>query len=143
MRKLIVKFTALNYIVKIFGANIQFPRISTIIVPLMWVLGVYMAKTETFFYNSAIGYVLFSLLLVAFFIGFIYYRFFPVKWHELTNSQKWQYGSIAYMSDKELHQWMKLNIKIKAWRKQKGFANVLPLLVHLLVTGVSVVVLLA
>ena len=39
-------------------------------------------------------WVMYLLTASALFFGFVYFRFFPVKWEELDEFQKFQYGSV-------------------------------------------------
>ena len=92
MRKLIVKHFALNYTIKIFGIQSTALRASRVIFPT-FILGAILTfinpqyPTPTWYTLTA-----YALMAISVFFGFIYFKISPVKWHELDDAQKWQYG---------------------------------------------------
>lgn len=89
MRKFIVKHFALDYITKAFGYTINFVRPATIIFPLFVLNGIITIK-----YDYPTWQIIFLIpLVISLFLGFLYFRFFPVKWRELDMEQLFQYQS--------------------------------------------------
>ena len=99
MRKLIVKYFALDYFYNIFGWKLNGPRAGSIILPLFILTGLSLIFFTPDYPNpSFITWVLYLLDIIALFFGFVYFHFKPVKWEELDENQKFQYG----FSGKEL-----------------------------------------
>lgn len=87
MRKFIVKYFALDYICKVFGYTFNFTRSASFIFPLFVFNALLVMK-----FDYQIWQILTALpLAISLFIGFIYFRFAPVKWQELDNEQLFQY----------------------------------------------------
>jgi hypothetical protein len=92
MRKFLVKHFALDYTTKIFGRHYNAPRASRIIFPLMVISGWFSTTNPDWPNPTPLVWFLYSLLATSLFFGFIYFRFYPAKWEELDNFQKFQYG---------------------------------------------------
>lgn len=93
MRKLIIKFFVLDYVIKIWkDTYTSIPRASFIIMPLMIANGIYSLKVFPV-YETVFGIILLGLLIISLFISFVYLMFFPAKWKELSYSQKKQAGN--------------------------------------------------
>lgn len=90
MRKFIVKHFAMDYICKVFGYTFNFVRPATFIFPLFVLNGIIAIK-----YDYPTWQIIFLIpLVVSLFLGFLYFRFFPVKWQELDMEQLFQYQSV-------------------------------------------------
>ncbi len=92
VRQFIVKHFALDYMSKIFGKYYNAPRASRIIYPLMVVTGWFAVTNPDWPNPTLIIWMLYGLLATSLFLGFVYFRFYPVQWHELDDFQKYQYG---------------------------------------------------
>lgn len=101
MRKLIVKYFALSYRLNILGAKFNMLRASSIISPIFILTGV-------LHYNEI--YYTWPLLLVVLFYGFVYFRFYPVKWNELDDYQKYLFGkfNFANLTKNQIVEWKNL-----------------------------------
>lgn len=77
MRHFIIKFFALDYIVSFFGKKINFTRSANIIFPLMLLCGSLILADKPL--TSSVMILAFCLLGVALFLGFGYFRLFPLK----------------------------------------------------------------
>lgn len=115
MREFIIKHFALNYHISLFGRLYSAPRASRIIFPLLVITGYFSVTninwpTPTFFVC-----VLYFLLSLALFFGFVYFRFYPVQWEELDNLQKYQYGSFQCdkLSTKEFKEFLTIINKLR------------------------------
>lgn len=101
VRQFIVKHFALDYMSRtfiFFGAYRSAPRASRIIYPLMVITG-YISVTNPDWPNPTfLIWVLYGLLATSLFLGFVYFRFYPVKWEELDDFQKYQYGMLKAQS---------------------------------------------
>lgn len=87
MRKFIVKHFALDYICKVYGYTFNFVRPATFIFPLFVINGILAIK-----YDYPMWQIVFLIpLAISLFIGFLYFRFFPIKWQELELEQLFQY----------------------------------------------------
>jgi len=95
MRNFLVKYFALSYHFKILGWKTHWVRAANIIFPLFYINAIYVNKTGTFSFDTFIGGFLAVILFVALFIAFGYFKIWPLKWDELTENQKWQYGNIV------------------------------------------------
>lgn len=110
MRKLIVQQFALDAWIRVFGRVYNFPRASRIIFPLFVLAGI-AEIYETF---EAVTLI---LCAISVFFGFVYFRFYPVKFDELNDVQKYQYSLRIPLSEKERAQmagvWDRLQRKFK------------------------------
>lgn len=134
MREFIIKNFALNHISVVFGKTINWVRIANWAIPSMCIGGLYSIYSGANF-NSLLGWILLVLILaVTVFIPLIYLPIKPIKWDELTLSQKWQYGQ-SYFSQqltkelpntevkKILSEWDQINIEFKNKLEGKRFYN--------------------
>ena len=87
MRQFIVKQFALDCWVKIGRRTFNFTRASRIIYPLFILAG--LATIDGSVLLRVLTYV---PLAVSVYFGFVYFRFYPVKFHELNEVQKYQYS---------------------------------------------------
>lgn len=86
MRQWIIKNFALDAFLKINGVPlIRFPRASRIIAPLFVLSGI----AEIYQTGEIIVETLTGIACI---FGFLYFRFKPVEWHELSLVQKFQYA---------------------------------------------------
>jgi hypothetical protein len=140
MRKIIVKLFALDYICRAFGKTVNFVRAANIIFPLMCITGT-ITVLGGYAFESILGIVCLSLLLVSIFFGFVYFRLKPIKWEELDKSQKWQYGrGVLTQGDRlgisitpeQRKEWDTLDEEIQDIENKK-FYNLKALLVNIVV----------
>ena len=112
MRKLIVKFFALDYVVKIGTKSINFVRAANILFPLFCLNGV-LVVNGGYSFDSIFKIISFLILLIAVYFGFFYFGSNPVMFKELDDSQKWQYGSknMEQMEFNEMQEWNNLDLQ--------------------------------
>ena len=108
MRTLIVKFFALDYIVKIGNKKINFVRASNILFPLFCWNG-YEVASGGYIYESTSGLISFFILLIAIYFGFFYFKKHPVKFYELDKSQKWQFGQHTTLGGLQGVEWQEID----------------------------------
>lgn len=109
MRKLIVRLFALDYMYNIFGLRLNAPRAGTIIFPLFVITGILLAFfTPDYPTPTNLLWFVYVLDVLAVFFGFVYFRFYPIKWEELDNSQKLQRGSRGNLTDAQEKEWLEL-----------------------------------
>lgn len=96
MRKLIVKNFALDYMFNFFGTTYNAPRASRIIFPLFFITGLLNAFNEDWPNPTFLIWVIYLLDAIAVFFGFIYFHIYPVRWEELDNFQKFQFGLFKF-----------------------------------------------
>lgn len=96
MRKLLVKHFVLDYMGNIFGWKFNAPRASRIIYPLMVIAGYFSVTNPNWPTPTHLVWMLYILLALALFFGFIYFRIWPAKWEELDEMQKFQYGKFKW-----------------------------------------------
>ena len=94
IRQFLVRNFVLDYTFKLFGVQRNAPRASRIIYPLMAITGYFSATNPDYPTPTLFIWVLYALLTAALFFGFIYFRISAVKWEELDEFQKFQYGSV-------------------------------------------------
>lgn len=97
MRKLIIKYFALNYIVRIFGTTQSWTRSANVIFPL-FILGGMSLLSEL--YTSLL--VIICLIGIAAFFGFVYFQFFPLTENDrkyFDESQNWQFNRYNNIDD--------------------------------------------
>ncbi len=114
MRKFIVKHFALDYICRVFDYTFNFTRSATFIFPLFVLNGIIALK-----YDFPVWQIVFLIpLAVSLFFGFLYFRFFPVKWQELDMEQLHQYRSAIERN------WIKTEVTpelVNAFNKASGY----------------------
>lgn len=134
MRKLIVKYFALNYTCEVLGKRVTFVRAANIIVPTFFLNGILTIANESGD-KTIFEIIALILLAIVLFIGFVYFRIKPVKFNELDENQKHQYGIAALnglltkevkLTKSELGEWIEIDEKLSKARKN----NFLPLLVN-------------
>jgi hypothetical protein len=111
MRKFLVRNFVLDYRGNYFGWKYNAPRASRIIYPLMVVTG-YFAVTNPDYPNpTVLVWILYALLATSLFFGFVYFRFYPAKWEELDDYQKFQYGifKAAELSREQYVEWVEIS----------------------------------
>ena len=97
MRRFILNYLALDYIIKFRDRSINFVRAANIIVPLFCINGLISIIRDEWIYESIIGIISLSVLLIVLGITFIYLRLRPIdisEWRSLDDSQKWQYSKL-------------------------------------------------
>lgn len=90
MRKLVIKFFALDYIVRIFGSTYNWTRSANIIFPLFILAGMCLLS-ELY----VLLYIILCLIAVAVFFGFIYFQLFPLTEKDrkyFDDVQRWQFN---------------------------------------------------
>lgn len=94
MRKFLVKFFALDYVVRIFGRSVNFTRSANILFPLL------LTTMTLYAFNFTYWWVSFSLFFLASFFGFFYFRIKPLDFED-----------IDYMDEVQVHIWFVSNNK--------------------------------
>lgn len=134
MRKLIVKYFALDYKCEFFGKTVTFVRAANVIAPVFFLNGILAIANESG-PRTTLELIALGLLAIVLFLGFIYFRIKPVKFNELDESQKYQYGQAVKsgqltkdikLSPSELAEWNEIDEKYKVSRP----SNLLALLVN-------------
>lgn len=110
MRKFLVRNFVLDYQIKLFGKLYNAPRASRIIFPLFVITGLANSFNENFPTPTPLIWVLYALSALSLFFGFFYFTLRPVKFEELDNYQKLQFGFVNFtkMRTKERKEWMKI-----------------------------------
>jgi len=112
IRLFIVRQFALNYLIKIFGIGPWRTglRCTRIIFPLVAITGYFWVTSPDYPNPTALAIVLFILMCISLFIGFIYFRIWPVKWEELDDFQKYQYGYIKEekLTPEQYIEWLRI-----------------------------------
>lgn len=110
MRKFLVKNFALDYRVKLFGRQYGAPRASRIIFPVFVATGIANCYNDNYPTPTALIWFLYALTVLVLFFGFVYFRFRPIKFNELDDLQKLQYGyyPLSKMTAEERKEWLKI-----------------------------------
>ena len=110
MRKFLVKNFVLDYMVSIFGKTYNAPRASRIIFPTFVITGIANVLNDNWPTPTLFVWFMYLITLLVLFFGFVYFRFFPVKWEELDEFQKLQYGSFNNhkLTTDQLAEWIKI-----------------------------------
>lgn len=90
MRKLVIKFFALDYIVRVFGSTYNWTRGANIIFPLFILAGMCLLS-ELY----VLLYIMLCLIAVAVFFGFVYFQLFPLTEKDreyFDDVQRWQFN---------------------------------------------------
>jgi len=90
MRKLIIKFFALDYIVRVFGSTYNWTRGANIIFPLFILAGMCLLS-ELY----VLLCIMVCLIAIAVFFGFIYFQLFPLTENDrkyFDDVQRWQFN---------------------------------------------------
>jgi hypothetical protein len=113
MRKFLVRNFVLDYRTKIFGKFYNSPRASRIIYPLFVMTGIANILNDDFPTPNFLVWVLYLLVAISLFFGFVYFRFYPAKWHELDDFQKLQYGYAPFvnLTKEQRREWQILILK--------------------------------
>ncbi len=100
IRKFAIKYFALGYPSGML-------RASTIIYPLVVINGilVILLKSPSYFALSLLG--------IAVYFGFVYFRYYPVKFSELDKFQKYQYGLHNELTSEEFKEWVVISEKYR------------------------------
>lgn len=90
MRKLVIKFFALDYIVRVFGSTYNWTRSANIIFPLFILAGMCLLS-ELY----VLLYIMMCLITIAVFFGFAYFQLFPLTENDrkyFDDVQRWQFN---------------------------------------------------
>lgn len=90
MRKLVIKFFALDYIVRVFGSTYNWTRSANIIFPLFILAGMCLLS-ELY----VLLCIMVCLIAIAVFFGFIYFQLFPLTENDrkyFDDVQRWQFN---------------------------------------------------
>lgn len=90
MRKLVIKFFALDYIVRVFGSTYNWTRSANIIFPLFILAGMCLLS-ELY----VLLYIMLCLIAIAVFFGFAYFQLFPLTENDrkyFDDVQRWQFN---------------------------------------------------
>jgi hypothetical protein len=107
MRKFLVKHFVLDYYFKLFGVLRNAPRASRIIFPLFVLTGWVHATNP-----SIVSWCLIGLAIASLYLGFLHFRLFPVKWEELDEDQKFQYGYAKKLTNDQYKEWLVIVKKV-------------------------------
>ena len=139
MRKLIIKLFVGDYISNVFGTTINYVRAS---IPIWnsFLLMAYCLLDNDYPSIASVDDIL-SLILVGIviFFGFIYFNFYPAKWEELDDLQKWQMGKFNITSGikinyEEYEEWKRLDTDLKDRVENIPFWNFGYFLVNIITT---------
>ena len=109
MRKIIIKYFALNYPVRVFGVEVNWVRAANVIFPLL------MASAIAGIKDSWLMYVFLALFAVSVYFGFVYFLIYPLKeedYESLDDVQKWHWNLYNQKPNFELK---KLNSRWYFW----------------------------
>lgn len=141
MRKLIVKYLALSYRVRLFGREFFFVRAANVVVPLMLLLGYALIAEIVWLKWLALLAVAVVWLLVI-----VYLKLRPVVWGELDDEQRWFYGNGVLsgktgvvLTNKQLRQWKSIDILMRDSRRR--FYGVGAFLVNIIALAVFLLML--
>nr|DAS95314.1 MAG TPA: hypothetical protein [Caudoviricetes sp.] len=90
MRKLVIKFFALDYIVRVFGSTYNWTRGANIIFPLFILAGMCLLS-ELY----VLLFIMVCLIAIAVFFGFAYFQLFPLTENDrkyFDDVQRWQFN---------------------------------------------------
>jgi hypothetical protein len=90
MRKLVIKFFALDYIVRVFGSTYNWTRGANIIFPLFILAGMCLLS-ELY----VLLCIMVCLITIAVFFGFAYFQLFPLTENDrkyFDDVQRWQFN---------------------------------------------------
>ena len=90
MRKLVIKFFALDYIVRVFGSTYNWNRGANIIFPLFILAGMCLLS-ELY----VLLCIMVCLIAIAVFFGFAYFQLFPLTENDrkyFDDVQRWQFN---------------------------------------------------
>jgi len=90
MRKLVIKFFALDYIVRVFGSTYNWTRGANIIFPLFILAGMCLLS-ELY----VLLCIMVCLIAIAVFFGFAYFQLFPLTENDrkyFDDVQRWQFN---------------------------------------------------
>ena len=102
MRIFLVRQFALNRLTRILGFIGPLRstlRCTRIIYPLVVLTGFFWVTSPDYPHPTTLALVLMIAMIISLFIGFVYFRIFSVKWDELDDFQKYQFG---YMKQEAL-----------------------------------------
>lgn len=111
MRKFLVRNFVLDYRMKLFGKCYNAPRASRIIFPLFVITGLANCFNDNFPTPTTLIWVLYALVATSLFFGFVYFsKISPVKFSELDDFQKLQYGFVKFgeLTPTEVNEWVRI-----------------------------------
>jgi hypothetical protein len=113
MRKWLVKNFVLDYMITLFGETYNAPRASRIIFPIFIITGILVATNPNWPNPTILIWFMYFVTAISLFFGFIYFRLYPVKWEELDEFQKFQYGFFngETLSSEQFIEWIKIKNK--------------------------------
>ncbi len=113
MRKFLVRNFVLDYTFNFFGVRYNAPRASRIIFPLFLITGLFVAMNPDWPTPTPLIWFLYFLVFTSLFFGFVYFKIFPVKWEELDEFQKYQYGIFKgnELTTTQFNEWVKITKK--------------------------------
>jgi hypothetical protein len=110
MRKWLVKNFVLDYQHKLFGKMWNAPRASRIIFPLFVITGFLTARNLDWPEPTPLIWFMYLLCAISLYFGFVHFQIFPVKWEELDEFQKYQYGFLKQdtMTSEQYIEWLEI-----------------------------------
>ncbi|MDO4230231.1 MAG: hypothetical protein Q4C98_10480 [Capnocytophaga sp.] len=79
MRKHIIRFFSLDYVVFMFGRQISWTRSANVIFPLIILSGMFSMISSDEKVFEILKFILYGMLILSVFFGFIYFRIKPLK----------------------------------------------------------------
>ncbi len=117
MRKLIVKYLALSYKVRVFGKEFAFVRAANVIVPVMLLLFLALLNNKNYPVPDLFTWVMLAITAVVWGVVLVYLRIKPVNWEELDREQKWYYGNgvkmgrlLHTLTDTQVHEYHRIEV---------------------------------
>ena len=98
IRHWLVKNFVLDYYLTIFNIKYNAPRASRIIFPLFVITGMLICFNDDWPTPTIPIWIMYILVTLSLYFGFMHFKIFPVTWIELDDLQKYQYGYVK--SDK-------------------------------------------
>lgn len=115
MRKLLVKYLAMNYDSKLFGRTFRHLRVVNVLTPYLCIAGLYNLLTPGF---SLMQVLMFLPFIITFLMWQLYFKANVVRVDEMDWEQKYQYLSSDSITQWDFHQLKPLK---KKWvTKYKG-----------------------
>lgn len=109
MRKFLIKHFVLDYWFTLLGRRYNAPRASRIIFPLFVITGLVHTLEP-----SILSWCLIGLTVVSLYLGFVHFTlpWNKVKWEELDDIQKYQYGYAKRLTNEQFKEWLIIVKKI-------------------------------
>ncbi len=139
MRQIIVKHFALYHDVMIRGKKISFLRASIPVWNSLLLMILVVLKTDYPVFDW-VDWLATIPFIVSVFFGFVYFKFKPIKWNELDDEQKWQYGKINPIRTNSFKglEWHRIDKKFKKIKNRKIGYLLINFITFLIVVGLLI-----